>query len=204
VILLIPGSQLATSNAPFADVVRQFWGDNAATALALFAFVSGFGALNGWILVQGEMPRVLAREGVFPQIFARESRYRTPGASLFITSTLVTIVMLTNYSGSMVRVFTFIILVSTTAYLVMYLLCSLAAFRLALRGDMGARGRRLLALLAVAMLAALYSVWTLYGAGKEAFWWGMGLFALGLPLYFALRWQRRRAASAAAATQVSG
>jgi APA family basic amino acid/polyamine antiporter len=200
VILLIPGSQLASSNAPFADVVRQFWGDNAATALALFAFVSGFGALNGWILVQGEMPRVLAREGVFPQIFARESRYRTPGASLFITSMLVTIVMLTNYSGSMVRIFTFIILISTTAYLVMYLLCSLAALRLALRGDLGVRGKRLMTLLVVAMLAAVYSVWTLYGAGPEAFWWGMGLFALGLPLYFALKWQRRRAASAAAAT----
>jgi basic amino acid/polyamine antiporter, APA family len=200
VILLIPGSQLASSNAPFADVVRQFWGDNAATALALFAFVSGFGALNGWILVQGEMPRVLAREGVFPQIFARESRYHTPGASLFITSALVTIVMLTNYSGSMVRIFTFIILISTTAYLVMYLLCSLAALRLALRGDLGVRGKRLLTLLVVAMLAAVYSVWTLYGAGPEAFWWGMGLFALGLPLYFALKWQRRRGASAAAAT----
>jgi APA family basic amino acid/polyamine antiporter len=52
----------------------------------------------------------------------------------------------------------------------------------------------------VAMLAALYSAWTLYGAGPEAFWWGMGLFALGLPLYFLMKWwQRRRTASAAVA-----
>jgi basic amino acid/polyamine antiporter, APA family len=205
VILLIPGSQLAGSNAPFADAVRLFWGDTAATTLALFAFISGFGALNGWILVQGEMPRVLAKEKVFPALFAHESKYRTPDASLFITSGLVTIVMLMNYSGSMVRVFTLIILISTSAYLVMYLLCALAAFKLALRGDFGLHGRRLMILLAVAMLAALYSAWTLYGAGSEAFWWGMGLFALGLPLYFLLRWQRRRAASAAVATShVSG
>ena len=39
------------------------------------------------------------------------------------------------------------------------------------------------------MLAALYSLWTLYGAGPEAFWWGMALFALGLPLYFLMKWQ---------------
>jgi basic amino acid/polyamine antiporter, APA family len=201
VILLIPGSQLKDSNAPFADVMRLFWGDWAARAVALFVFISGFGALNGWILIQGEMPRVLAREKIFPELFAHESRYRTPDYSLFITSALVTIVMLTNYSGSMVSVFTFIILISTSAYLVMYLFCSLAAFKLALRGDMGMQGRKLLWLLAVAMLGALYSAWTLWGAGKEAFWWGMGLFALGLPFYFLMKWwQRRRAAEAVVAT----
>jgi basic amino acid/polyamine antiporter, APA family len=205
VILLIPGSELAGSNAPFADAVRLFWGDSAANLLALFAFISGLGALNGWILVQGEMPRVLAREKVFPQWFAHESKYRTPDASLFITSALVTVVMLMNYSGSMIRVFTLIILISTSAYLVMYLFCALAAFKLAWRGEMGMHGRRLMILLAVSMAAALYSAWTLYGAGSEAFWWGMGLFALGLPLYFAMKWQRRRAANAAVATShVSG
>ncbi len=205
VILLIPGSQLKDYNAPFADVMRLFWGDGAATALALFAFISGFGALNGWILIQGEMPRVLAKEKIFPELFAHESRHRTPDYSLFITSALVSIVMLMNYAGSMIKVFTFIILISTSAYLVMYLFCSLAAFRLALRGDMGVKGRRLLWLLAVAMLAALYSAWTLWGAGRDAFLWGMGLFALGLPLYFLMKWWRRRAANVDVATsQISG
>jgi APA family basic amino acid/polyamine antiporter len=200
VILLIPGSQLKDSNAPFADVMRLFWGGWAASAVALFVFISGFGALNGWILIQGEMPRVLAKEKIFPEVFAHESRYRTPDVSLFVTSALVTIVMLMNYSGSMVSVFTFIILISTSAYLVMYLFCSLAAFKLALRGDLGVQGRKLVWLLAVAMLGALYSAWTLWGAGKEAFVWGLGLFALGLPLYFLMKWWQRRAAGAAVAT----
>ena len=210
IILLIPGSQLKDSNAPFAELMRLFWGDWAATAVALFAFISGFGALNGWILIQGEMPRVLAKEKIFPQVFAHESRYRTPDYSLFITSALVTVVMLMNYSASMVAVFTKIILISTCAYLVMYLFCSLAALRLALRGDLGVPGRRLSWLIVVAILAGIYSLWTLWGAaafpvqmggvGIEAFWWAMGLFALGLPLYFLLKWQRRRAANAAVAT----
>ena len=65
---------------------------------AVLQFISGFGALNGWILLQGEMPRVLAREGIFPQIFARESRYGTPGAALFITSALGTPLVLSVHT----------------------------------------------------------------------------------------------------------
>ncbi len=92
----------------------MFWGDGVASTLALFAFISGFGALNGWILLQAEMPRVLANEGVFPKVFARESRHGTPGASLVITSLLLTTLVLMNFSRSMVQVFTFIILIATS------------------------------------------------------------------------------------------
>jgi basic amino acid/polyamine antiporter, APA family len=155
VLLLNPGEQLATSNAPFADALRLFWGNAAADTLALFAFISGFGALNGWILVQGEMPRVLAREGIFPKIFAHESRHRTPDAGLFIPSALGTPLVLMNYSDSMVTIFTLMILIATAAFLVMYLFCSLAALRLALRGDLGVHGASLRWLLIVAMLAAV-------------------------------------------------
>lgn len=184
VVLLVPGTQLANSSAPFADVVRMFWGDAVAGTLALFAFISGFGALNGWILLQGEMPRVLAREGIFPAFFARESRHGTPGMSLVISSVLLTALVLMNYSRSMVQIFSFTILVTTSAYLVMYLCCAVAALKLCWRGLLGEPGRRLSPYLLIAILAAVYSAWTLFGAGAEAFWWSMVLFAVGLPVYW--------------------
>lgn len=184
VVLLVPGTQLANSSAPFADVVRMFWGDAVAGTLALFAFISGFGALNGWILLQGEMPRVLAREGIFPAFFARESRHGTPGMSLVISSVLLTVLVLMNYSRSMVQIFSFTILVTTSAYLVMYLCCAVAALKLCWRGLLGEPGRRLSPYLLIAILAAVYSAWTLFGAGAEAFWWSMVLFAVGLPVYW--------------------
>jgi basic amino acid/polyamine antiporter, APA family len=184
VLSLIPGSQLATSNAPFADVMRLFWGSRAAETLALFTFISGLGTLNGWILVQAEMPCALARAGALPAIFARESRHGTPGAALVITSALVTPLVLMNYSASMVQIFTFFVLVSTSSFLMMYLLCALAALKLGWQGRLGLTGRGLTALLVAASLAALYSVWTLYGAGAEAFWWSMALLGAGVPMYF--------------------
>lgn len=191
VLLFIPAAQLAASSAPFAEVMRLFWGEGAARLLALLTFISGLGTLNGWILVQGEMPSALARAGTLPPIFARESRQGTPGAALFITSVLVTPLVLMNYTASMVQIFTFFVLVSTASFLMMYLLCSLAALKLGWQGRLALGGRRLQMLLAIASLAALYSVWTLYGAGARAFWWSMALLAAGLPIYLWMRWPQR-------------
>ena len=195
VVLLLPTAQLAQSTAPFADVVRMFWGGNAASLFALFAFIAGFGSLNGWILVQGEMPSTLARAGVFPQFFARQSKYQTPGTALFITSGLLTLLVLSNYSSSMVVVFTKMLLISTLATLVTYLCCSVATLKLAWQGQLGPRGKNPGALSVIAILGAIYSIWTIVGAGLEAFLWGVGLMAAGVPVYVAMKSRRPKAGS---------
>jgi APA family basic amino acid/polyamine antiporter len=187
VVLLLPTAQLAQSTAPFADVVRMFWGGDAASLLALFAFISGFGALNGWILVHGEMPAALARAGVFPAVFARPSKYGTPGTSLVITGTLLTVVVLFNFTSSMVVVFTKMLLIATLATLVTYLCCSVAVLKLAWQGRLGAGETRFGALSVIAIVGAIYSIWTIFGAGLEAFWWGVGLMAAGVPVYVAMK-----------------
>ena len=194
VVLLLPTAELAQSTAPFADVVRMFWGGNAATLFALFAFIAGFGSLNGWILVQGEMPATLARAGVFPKFFAQRSKYGTPGTSLFITGGLLTVVVLFNYTASMVTVFTKILLISTLSNLVTYLCCALATLKLAWQGDLGLKGKSLGVLSTIAILGAIYAIWTIFGAGMEAFYWGIGLFVAGVPVYFAMKKLRRGAA----------
>jgi APA family basic amino acid/polyamine antiporter len=35
----------------------------------------------------------------------------------------------------------------------------------------------------VALLGALYSLWAIWGAGAEAFGWGVALLAFGVPVY---------------------
>jgi APA family basic amino acid/polyamine antiporter len=107
------------------------------------------------------------------------------------------VLVLMNSSRTMVQIFTFIVLISTSAYLVMYLCCAVAALKMCWNGSLGARGRRISPFLLVATIAALYSAWTLYGAGAEAFWWSMALFAIGVPVYFLMK--HRRAVPAVAA-----
>ncbi len=73
---VIPSAALARSNAPFADAARSMWGSWAGYAVALGAVVSCFGALNGWLLLQGQIPLAAARDGLFPR-FSRGCRSPT-------------------------------------------------------------------------------------------------------------------------------
>jgi APA family basic amino acid/polyamine antiporter len=187
VLLLVPPATLARSNAPFVDLAAAFWGASAGKLLAVFAAISGFGALNGWVLLQGELPNVMAKNGVFPRIFARDSPRHTPTFALLFSSGLVTVLIVMNYQKSMVSVFTFMILLSTTACLVLYLLCSLALLRLQWTGHLQTPRARTIPLAVVGVIATSYSLWALVGAGAEAVCWGAVLLALGAPLFFLVR-----------------
>jgi APA family basic amino acid/polyamine antiporter len=191
VMLLIPGEQLAQSNAPFAEVAGRFWGGAAAHWMALFVVISGLGCLNGNILLQGELPFQMARKGEFPQVFGKESPRQPPAIALYIGSTLITILVLMNYQKSMVEVFTFMILLATTANLVTYLLCALAVLVLLRNGKLVSNSARRSAGLAVAgVLGTVYALWTLYGAGKEAVFWGFVLLAVAVPVFYLMRSRR--------------
>jgi basic amino acid/polyamine antiporter, APA family len=187
VLILIPTSQLASSNAPFADVARMFWGGAGAKLVALAGAISGFGALNGWILLQGEVPYTMARDGVFPRVFASTSRRNAPVVALVAGSVLVTVLVLLNAGETSVRVFTFMVLLATSACLVMYLVCSLALLKLQRQGRLGGARRGTAWLAAVGVIGTLYSLWAIAGAGAEASLWGVVLFAAGGLVYWAMR-----------------
>jgi APA family basic amino acid/polyamine antiporter len=96
----------------------------------------------------------------------------------------VSMLILMFYQQSMVKVFTFMTLLSTTACLVLYALCSLALLRLHWRAGGAVRGRRTLAIAVVAVLATAYSVWAIIGAGLETMAWGAALLGVGAPVYW--------------------
>ena len=187
VILLLPADEVAASNAPFADFVSEYLDSGYGRLLALFAAISGFGALNGWILVQGELPFAMAKGGVFPKWLAKASARGTPVRAHILTSLLLTSVVLLNYSKSMTELFTFIVLLSTTSSLFMFLASALSALQLKRAGKL----RMSSLLLMAALSAVVYSIWTIYGAGGEAVAWGVALLFAGLPVYLFTRRQNK-------------
>jgi APA family basic amino acid/polyamine antiporter len=186
---IVPPEQLAKSNAPMADVAAVVWGGSGAAIMAVTGAVSAFGALNGWILLQGQLPQAMARDGLFPAIAGTENAHGVPAFALILGSVMASIMIVLNYSGPLVRVFTFLTLLATLATLVPYLFATMAAFRLLGRdGPVPLTRWR-----AVLLLAAFsYALWMMQGSGLETVLWGLVLLLSGLPVYFWLRHANRK------------
>jgi APA family basic amino acid/polyamine antiporter len=185
VALLLPVEQAAASNAPLADFVATFWTPVLAALVGLFAAISAIGALNGWVLLQGELPLAMARHGVFPAWLGKLTRRGTPLRAQLLSSTCATVLIAANSSRTIAGLFVFMALLATAATLFLYLGCALAALVLQRTGEV----ERSTKLTVLASLGALYAVWTFSSAGAEATGWGAVLLATGLPVYFFMRWR---------------
>lgn len=188
---VVPAEKLATSSAPFADVAGAMWGDWAHTLLAITAVISCVGAINGWIMLTGQLPRAVAQDGLFPAFFAKEGKAGTPVIGMVVSAILMSGLLIIRYSGddgaTSVKVFEFIILLATLSTLVPYTFCSLAPFLMPKHFDLPTikhKGRNA----TIAILAFIYSCYMIYGAGQEVVFFGTLLLILGIPVYI---WQKK-------------
>jgi APA family basic amino acid/polyamine antiporter len=189
---VIPAGVLAGSNAPFADAAKEMFGGWAGDAVAIGAIVSAFGALNGWILLQGQIPMAAARDRLFPAAFARTGRAGAPVVGLVVSSVLVTLLMAMNYTKSLVDQFTFIILLATLTTLVPYAYSAAAQLMLLATDRARFSARRLATDAVIALLAFGYTLWAIAGAGYEVVFKGFLLLLAGIPIYVWMRWRAGR------------
>ena len=190
---VIPMDVLAGSTAPFADAAEEMWGSWAGDAVALGAIISAFGCLNGWILLQGQVPFAAARDRLFPVEFGRLNTHGAPAFGLVVSSVLLTVLMLTNYNSGLVDRFTDMILLATLATLIPYAY-SAAAHLLSLAiGHPQVSGKRLLTEAGLGLLAFAYAAWTIGGSGYKTVTWGFLLLLAGIPVYVGMKWRATRA-----------
>jgi basic amino acid/polyamine antiporter, APA family len=180
IALMLPAEQVTGAPAPFALFVATYWSAKAAALVGLFAAISAIGAVNGWTLVQGELPREMARRGMMPPWFGGTLANGIAARALVTSSILASLLVLANSSRTMAGLFAFMALLTTSVTLLLYLACALAALK-----ERVAR--------VPAALGCAFGLWCLYGAGWQAAGLAIVLMLSGLPLYW---WARRRSTSA--------
>jgi APA family basic amino acid/polyamine antiporter len=186
---IVPAGTLAGSTAPFADAARTIWGSWAAYLMGAGAIVSCFGALNGWILVQGQVPMAMARDGLFPAFLARTRADGAPAAALVASSVLVTILVLFGFTGTLVELFTKTVLLATLTAVVPLLFAAMTELGCALAQPAGVDGtaRRGTGALLVPSVGFIYGMWAVIGAGQETVYLGFVLLLGGLPIYVGMK-----------------
>jgi APA family basic amino acid/polyamine antiporter len=176
---IIPPDELMQSKAPFADAATKIWGPWAGNFVAAGVLISTFGALNGWILIQGQIPLAAANDKVFPEIFGRQNSKATPSVGIVLSSILISILLLMNYTKGLVKAFEFMILLTTISVLIPYIFSS-ATYALTISFE---KNPRWLIQLSIALVAFIYSMYAVIGAGYEVVYWGFILLLLGIPIY---------------------
>ncbi|WP_277820390.1 APC family permease [Streptomyces sp. WAC00263] len=188
----VSNGELRSSTAPFTDAANNIFGGTwAGNAVAVAAIISGIGALNGWTMLSAEMPYAAARDGLFPQTFAR---LRGPGGvpafgivASTVLASLITVFSYTRFDD----VFTKIVLLSVLTAVIPYLFSAAAQlYWLLLRGRETLSGRRLARDVTVSALAMAFSYWSIQGSGYQTVYYGLFVLLLGLPVYIWLKRDR--------------
>ena len=180
---IMQASELQDSAAPFADAAQEIWGDGASYLLALGAAISCLGALNGWILIQGQLPLAAASDNIFPAAFKKLSKNGIPITGIIISSILASLLVGMNYSKGLVKMFTFIIMLSTLTCLLPYLFSSLTEISLHLKRKIPYNKRKFTIAIIISIPAFIYSMWAIWGLGIEIIGWGIALLSAGIPIF---------------------
>ena len=171
IALTLPLDELLASPAPFALFVETHLGTASGAAVAGLAALAAIGALNCWVLMQGETPLGMARAGLLPGWFGKVSQRDVPVRSLILSSTLGSLLVLSNASKSLSGVFEFAALLTTCSALWLYFaVCAAALIR---RQAMTA-----------SLFGLAFSLLVMWGAGWQASGLSLLLTLTGLPLYW--------------------
>ena len=181
IVFVLPPAQVAASDAPIALFVESFWGRGASLIVAAFASISAIGCLNGWVLMQGELPLGMARAGLLPRILARTNDRDVPTVAILLASVFISVLILSGAIPGLTGMLTFMLQLTTAATVWFYASACLVAIRLGLVRP-------------VALVGLAFSAWVMWGSGMEAVLLSIGLMLTAVPLYF---FSARRSVSSA-------
>ena len=180
---LIPAQILATSPAPFVDAAVLVFGSWIGPVIAICILISIYGGLNGWVLLQGQVPHSMAKEGLFPKVFGKESQNGTPVFGLITSSMAASILMFLTLNNTMADQVKMVVEVGSVMTIFAYLLSSLSTYIL-FRDQTNNVYAKLNPTLHVAIWGGiLYALFAIYGAElRTLVYVGIG-FLIGIPAY---------------------
>ena len=188
---MIPSKDLQHTVTPFADVAAIIWGSSARYWVSAGVAIAAFGALNGYILVQGQIPYAIAKDQLFPRIFLQQNEKGVPVAGIVISSILVSVFIAMNYTKGLAEQFKFLILLSTLTVLIPYLFSAASYIIIRLQNKYSIKTKWVSAIL-LASFAFLFSLLMIWGSGADTVYWGFIMLMSGIPFYVWVIWKRKK------------
>ncbi len=186
---MVSPEKLKNSVTPFADAASVIFGHNAGYWVAGGVAIAAFGALNGFILIQGQVADAMAQDKLFPAIFSKRNKNGVASMGIIIGSVIASIIMVMNYTKGLASQFKFLILLSTLTVLVPYLFSTASYILIRIQNKM--KYKNWVTAIVLAALAFLYCLWAIVGSGEATVYWGFLMLMAGIPLYVWMVWKQQ-------------
>ena len=170
---IVPATELQDSVAPFALAAEKMFGHLGGSLMAAGAVIACFGALSGWILLQGQVGQAAADDKLFPKIFAKRNKNDIPASGIVITSIFISILLLLTISDSLIKQFELIILITVFTTLVPYLYTALSYLIINKKPTP----------IIVGLIACVYVLRAIWGSGETVMFYGSLLFIFSVVMY---------------------
>ncbi|MDP3473093.1 MAG: amino acid permease [Algoriphagus sp.] len=175
-------TEVAQSQAPFSDAANLIFEINTGYFVAAGACLASFGALNGWILLQGQIPYSMAKDGLLPKALAYKNPTGAPSVGVIVSSVFISILLLFNISKGFSGLYEFMVLLTTTTSLAFYFGAVLAYGYFSFRGQLGFKWT--FGSILYTFLGLGFSAWIFFGAGLDAVILGVLALLFGIPIFW--------------------
>lgn len=177
---MIPNANLQNSLFPYADAAQIILGTWGKWLAVIGAVISCLGCVNGWILIQGQIPMAAADDKLFMKVFSRKNKNGVPVFGVIFTSIIISIFLILTASPDLVNQYKLVILMATLTGLISYLYTPVSELLM--------HKQRVFSLskksIACAVIAIVYSLWAIMGAGSDVLTVTCFLLLASIPLYY--------------------
>ncbi|OGT06182.1 MAG: amino acid permease [Gammaproteobacteria bacterium GWE2_37_16] len=187
---MFPNAVLAKSTSPFATAAGMVFGQWGEWIAAAGAVISCAGVLNGWTLMQGQIPMAAADDHLFPKIFAKRSKKDVPAQGLALSSLIVSASLLFTMNPNINEQFQLLIVTASITALLAYFYTAIA--EIVLLSSTNQRLHKNIINIMTALGGAAYAFWAIFGSGeKMVFYMTMFVFS-SVPLYAWMMWVKKK------------
>ncbi|HXW53926.1 MAG TPA: amino acid permease [Myxococcota bacterium] len=175
---LMPGAELMSSKAPYADAAQHIFGGSWHLAVSAIAAIVCIGTANAWTLSAGQASLGLAEDGLLPRLFAKRNARGAPVVGLIASCIGVVPILVLTANENLVAQINMIIDFSVTAFLFVYLACVFAFFRIMFK-----KGELAIGYMLAGLVGGGFCLWVLF----ETPWHILAIASLfglsGLPVF---------------------
>ncbi|AXZ22301.1 arginine-ornithine antiporter [Staphylococcus warneri] len=174
------------SNPSMAAVLEHIVGHWGSVLVNIGLIISVLGAWLGWTLLAGELPFVVAKDGLFPKWFAKENKNKAPVNSLLITNILVQIFLISMLFTESAYQFAFSL--ASSAILIPYMFSAFYQVKYTYLTKERATTKQWV----IGIISSVYAIWLVYAAGIDYLLLTMLLYIPGLFVYQTVQKNNRK------------